>query len=64
MPVSIDRQIESIQKRIKSDQKKLKELRKKKKEMILRATAAANKKEISELIRQGKSTQEILSFYK
>ncbi len=62
MPYSIDRQIYEVKERIKKEQKKLASLNKKKQEMIMRKTAAANKKEIIELIKSGKSTDEIVSF--
>lgn len=61
MPYSIDRQIFETQARIKKERKKLAGLMKKKQDMIVKKAVAASKKEIAELVKSGKSTEEILS---
>lgn len=61
MPYSIDRQIFETQERIKKERKKLAGLMKKKQDMIVKKAVAASKKEIAELVKSGKSTEEILS---
>lgn len=64
MPKPIDEQIRIIEERILRDKKKLKELKKQKEAMILRAVSVQKKKEVTELMKKGKPSEEILSILK
>ena len=64
MPKPIDEQIRMIEERILRDKKKLKELKKQKEAMILRAVSVQKKKEVTELMKKGKPSEEILSILK